>query len=132
MDDYKKHINEIKTNLEARISKATGDEKTKLQNQLDNVDYTYSNYVNLLKSWITEFNNGTFKPIELPQDAISFNQTTWFQDLKKSKRSVGIQLGGKINPITGERSRDSLQKRHPELTFSPIYTYATDPDWFEK
>lgn len=132
LDKYKEHINQIKTNLEARISKATGDEKTKLQNQLNNVDFTYANYVNLLKSWITEFNNGTFKPIELPQDAISFNQTTWFQDLKKSARSAGIQLGGKINPVTGERSRDSLQKRHPELIFSPIYTYATDPDWFEK
>ena len=124
---YKEHLDDIKTNLVTRIASATGEEKTKLETQLRNVDVTFANYTNLLNTWIDDFENGTFTPIELPQNTINFNQTTWFQDLKTSK----IQLGGKLNPITGERSRDSLKKRHPELRFSPIYTYATDPEWFD-
>jgi hypothetical protein len=72
---------------------------------------------------------------------IHFNKTTWFSDLQQSEREDGIQLGGKLNPITGDRtvdtssgkssftiqkSRKSLMLNHPELVFSPIYTYASD------
>jgi hypothetical protein len=43
-----------------------------------------------------------------------------------------LQLGGKLNPVTGERSTDSLELRHPELTFSPIYTYSSKDGKFEE
>jgi hypothetical protein len=38
---------------------------------------------------------------------IHFNRTTWFSKLQQSEREDGIQLGGKLNPITGERTVDT-------------------------
>ena len=131
IDSFHANLQTIKANLRTRISKATGEEKTKLQEKLDNMDATFAHYESLLKGWIEQFESGTFKPITLDASTITFNKTTWFQDLQKSEREAGLQLGGKLNPITGERSRDSLQLRHPELVFSPIYTYAKDPRAFE-
>ena len=131
IDSFHTNLQTIKANLKTRISKATGEEKTKLQEKLDNLDATFAHYESLLKGWIEQFESGTFIPITLDVSTITFNKTTWFQDLQKSEREVGLQLGGKLNPITGERSRDSLQLRHPELVFSPIYTYAKDPRAFE-
>jgi hypothetical protein len=146
IDSFHANLQTIKANLRTRISKATGEEKTKLQEKLDNMDATFAHYESLLKGWIEQFESGTFKPITLDASTITFNKTTWFQDLQKSEREAGLQLGGKLNPITGEsvynrrihrsetvieRSRDSLKLRHPELVFSPIYTYAKDPRLFE-
>lgn len=131
IDSFHANLQTIKANLRTRISKTTGEEKTKLQEKLDNMDATFAHYESLLKGWIEQFESGTFKPITLDSSTITFNKTTWFQDLQISEREVGLQLGGKLNPITGERSRDSLQLRHPELVFSPIYTYAKDPRAFE-
>lgn len=133
IDTYHANLQEIKTNLQKRIAKATGDEKTKLQEKLAMVDVTFANYVNLFKSWMDKVEAGTFEPIQLNQGTINFNRTTWFQKLTQSERNVGIQLGGHLNPSTGTptRSRDNLRLRHPELVFSPIYTYAQDPRAFE-
>lgn len=131
IDSFHANLQTIKANLKTRISKASGEEKTKLQEKLDNIDATFAHYESLLKNWIEQFESGTFKPITLDTSTITFNKTTWFQDLQKSEREAGLQLGGKLNPITGERSRDSLQLRHPELVFSPVYTYAKDPRAFE-
>lgn len=131
LDTFNSNLQTIKANLRTRISKATGDEKTKLQEKLDNMDATFAHYESLLKGWIEQFESGIFKPITLDVSTITFNKTTWFQDLQKSEREAGLQLGGKLNPITGERSRDNLQLRHPELVFSSIYTYAKDPRAFE-
>lgn len=132
LDKYHENITKIKENLEGRISKAKDDEKAKLQKRLAGVDATFANYTNLLKNWIEQFDNGTFEPISLDDSVLSFNKTTWFQDLKKSEREAGIQLGGKLDPITGERSRDNLMLRHPELVFSEIYTFAGEKGVFEQ
>lgn len=132
LDNYHQNITKIKENLAGRISKAKGEEKTKLQKRLDGVDATFVNYENLLKTWIEQFENGTFEPISLDDSVLSFNKTTWFQDLQKSEREAGIQLGGKLDPITGERSRDNLILRHPELVFSEIYTFAGEKGVFEQ
>ena len=133
VDSYHANLQKIKENLQKRIAKATGDEKTALQEKLAMVDVTFANYANLFKSWIEQVEAGTFTPIVLKPNTINFNRTTWFQDLAQSERNVGIQLGGRLNPATGTptRSRDNLQLRHPELVFSPIYTYAQDPRVFE-
>ena len=131
LDTFNSNLQTIKANLRTRIAKATGDEKDRLQEKLDNTDATFAHYESLLKGWIEQFESGTFTPITLDISTITFNKTTWFQDLQKSEREAGIQLGGKLNPITGERSRDNLQLRHPELVFSSIYTYAKDPRAFE-
>lgn len=131
IDSFHTNLQTIKANLKTRISKATGEEKSKLQEKLDNIDATFAHYESLLKSWIEQFESGTFKPITLDASTITFNKTTWFQDLQKFEHETGLQLGGKLNPITGERSNDSLQLRHPELVFSSIYTYAKDPRIFE-
>lgn len=124
LNTYSENVSIIKENLKQRIAKATGDEKEALQRRLNGVQASFANYENLLDSWIQQYEQGTFKPIELDESVISFNRTTWFQDLKKSEREAGLQLGGKLNPVTGERSRDSLKLRHPELVFSPVYTFA--------
>lgn len=131
LDTFNANLQTIKNNLRTRIAKATGDEKDRLQEKLDNTDATFAHYESLLKDWIEQFEAGNFTPITLDTSTITFNKTTWFQDLQKSEREAGIQLGGKLNPITGERSRDNLQLRHPELVFSSIYTYAKDPRAFE-
>lgn len=128
LDTFNANLQTIKNNLRTRIAKATGDEKDRLQEKLDNTDATFAHYESLLKGWIE---SGNFTPITLDTSTITFNKTTWFQDLQKSEREAGLQLGGKLNPITGERSRDNLQLRHPELVFSSIYTYAKDPRAFE-
>lgn len=131
LDTFNSNLQTIKANLRTRIAKATGDEKDRLQEKLDNTDATFAHYESLLKGWIEQFESDNFTPITLDTSTITFNKTTWFQDLQKSEREAGIQLGGKLNPITGERSRDNLQLRHPELVFSSIYTYAKDPRAFE-
>ena len=131
LDTFNSNLQTIKANLRTRIAKAVGDEKDRLQEKLDNTDATFAHYESLLKGWIEQFESGNFTPITLDTSTITFNKTTWFQDLQKSEREAGIQLGGKLNPITGERSRDNLQLRHPELVFSSIYTYAKDPRAFE-
>lgn len=131
LNTFNANLQTIKTNLKTRIAKATGDEKDRLQEKLDNTDATFAHYESLLKNWIEQFESGNFNPITLDVSTITFNKTTWFQDLQKSEREAGLQLGGKLNPITGERSRDNLQLRHPELVFSSIYTYAKDPRAFE-
>lgn len=131
LNTFNGNLQTIKANLRTRIAKATGDEKDRLQEKLDNTDATFAHYESLLKGWIEQFESGNFTPITLDTSTITFNKTTWFQDLQKSEREAGIQLGGKLNPITGERSRDNLQLRHPELVFSSIYTYAKDPRAFE-
>lgn len=137
----------IANKLKERIRNADGDLKIKLQNQLANLDSTFTNYENLVTSWIKQFEEGEFKPIPLNEEVLHFNKTTWFQELKTSGRTRGIQLGGKLNPITGkssydenkkrsvtqiDRARDTLQLRHPELVFSPIYTYASKSLNFEE
>ena len=132
LNRYSENVAEIKANLQERIAKASGAEKDALQRRLNGVHASFANYENLLDSWIKEFNEGKFKPIELDESVISLNQTTWFQDLQKSDREAGLQLGGKLNPITGERSNDNLKLRHPELVFSPVYTFASDPSVFDK
>ena len=131
LDNFSNNLRTIKDNLRTRIAKATGVEKDQLQEKLDNTDATFAHYESLLKGWVEQFESGNFTPITLDTSTITFNKTTWFQDLQKSEREAGIQLGGKLNPITGERSRDNLQLRHPELVFSSIYTYAKDPRAFE-
>lgn len=131
LDKFNANLQTIKSNLRTRIAKVTGDEKDRLQEKLDNTDATFAHYKSLLEGWIEQFESGNFTPITLDTSTITFNKTTWFQDLQKSEREAGLQLGGKLNPITGERSRDNLQLRHPELVFSSIYTYAKDPRAFE-
>lgn len=135
VDSFYKNLNTIKDHLRERISKASEEEKTKLQEKLNNMDATFAHYEQLVGTWISQYEEGTFTPINLDQSTINFNKTTWFQDLVKSESETSklakLQLGGRLNPITGERSRDSLELRHPELVFSPIYTYASDPEWFE-
>lgn len=131
LDKFNANLQTIKSNLRTRIAKATGDEKDRLQEKLDNTDATFAHYKSLLTDWIEQFESGNFTPITLDASTITFNKTTWFQDLQKSEREAGLQLGGKLDPITGERSRDNLQLRHPELIFSSIYTYAKDPRAFE-
>lgn len=131
LDSYYANLQKIKSNLQARIAKASGDKKTKLQERLNGVDATFANYERMFKTWISQYEAGTFTPIPLNESSLQFNKTTWLQGLKQSERSDGLQLGGKLNPITGERSRDSLELRHPELVFSPVYTYAKDPRMFE-
>ena len=147
LDSVFAHKESIANKLKERIRKADGDLKTKLQNQLANLDATFTNYENLITSWIQQFEAGEFKPIRINEGVLNFNKTTWFQELKTSGRTRGIQLGGKLNPITGkssydvnkrrsqtqiDRARDTLQLRHPELVFSPIYTYASKTLNFEE
>ena len=131
IDTYYGNLKKIKDKLRTRIAKASGDEKTILETRLAGTDATFHNYERLLKDWIAQYESGTFTSIKLSEKSIQFNRTTWLQALPQSSRSDGLQLGGKLNPITGDRSRDTLQLRHPELVFSPIYTYATDPRAFE-
>ena len=131
INTYSNNLKTIKTNLTTRISKASGEEKEKLQEKLNNTDATFIHYQSLLQNWIEQFEKGTFTPINIDFSDIVFNKTTWFQDLKQSEREAGLQFGGKINAVTGEKSCDNLQLRHPELVFSPIYTYAKDPRVFE-
>lgn len=148
INDYSEHIAEIKANLERRITDATDpEEKQALEKRLKGVQPTFDNYSTLLKQWIEAYEKGTFKPIKVNPEAISFNQTTWFQKLEQSKRADGLQLGGYYDPITGqsrfnpetkesethtERSRNTLKMRHPEMVFSKIYTYAADSEVFDK
>ena len=101
-----------------------------------------------------------FEIIEVPSTALKFNKTTWLQDLDKSHQHKKLQLGGKYDPnkvLQAEhvlakakasrneteienaqlnydrlvRNSDSLEKRHPELVFSPIYTYASAKNLFD-
>ena len=148
LDSVFAHKESIANKLKDRIRKADGDLKTKLQNQLANLDATFTNYENLVTSWIEQFEEkGEVEPIPINEGVLHFNKTTWFQDLRTSGRTKGIQLGGKLNPITGksfydakkdksktkiDRARDTLQLRHPELVFSPIYTYASKSLNFEE
>ena len=147
LDYLHKHKEVIENNLKRRIQKADGPLKAKLQSQLANLGTTFNNYQNLLTSWIDQFVENKFTPIPINEDVLNFNKTTWFQELKTSGVTRGIQLGGKLNPITGksvfdekadksvtqvERARDTLQLRHPELVFSPIYTYASKSLNFEE
>ena len=147
LDSVFAHKESIANKLKERIRKADGDLKAKLQNQLANLDSTFTNYANLITSWIQQFEAGEFEPILITEGVLHFNKTTWFQELKTSGRTRGIQLGGKLNPITGkssydvnrrrsetqiDRARDTLQLRHPELVFSPIYTYASKTLNFEE
>ena len=132
INKYRENLNSIKAKLEKRIATATGDEKVKLEEKLKNTNVTFANYEKLLDTWISQYEAGTFTPIKLDQTTINFNKTTWFQDLKKSKREAGIQLGGKLDPVTGKHSRDNLMLRHPEMVFSPIYTYASNKNAFEE
>ena len=132
INKYRENLNSIKAKLEKRIATATGDEKVKLEEKLKNTNVTFANYEKLLDTWISQYEAGTFTPIKLDQTTINFNKTTWFQDLKKSKREAGIQLGGKLDPVTGKHSRDNLMLRHPEMVFSPIYTYASHKNAFEE
>lgn len=81
IDSYHTNLQKIKENLQKRIAKATGDEKTRLQEKLAMVDVTFANYVNLFKSWMEQVEAGTFTPIVLKPNTINFNKTTWFQDL---------------------------------------------------
>ena len=140
-ETYKENLETIKKNLQARINSSTGDDKIKLQEKLNNTDATFTNYKKLLKQWIAEYvSNGSFS-YQINSSMLHFNKTTWFSKLQQSDREDGIQLGGKLNPITGERtvdtstgetsfaiqrSRKSLMLNHPELVFSPIYTYASN------
>lgn len=41
-------------------------------------------------------------------------------------------MGGFYSPITEQRSDNNLMLNHPELNFSPIYTYASDKALIEK
>lgn len=132
INTYRENLNNIKAKLEKRIATATGDEKVKLEEKLKNTNVTFANYEKLLDTWISQYEAGTFVPIKLDQTTLNFNKTTWFQDLKKSKREAGIQLGGKLNPVTGKYSKDNLMLRHPEMVFSPIYTYASNKNAFEE
>ncbi len=132
INKYRENLNSIKAKLEKRIATATGDEKVKLEEKLKNTNVTFANYEKLLDTWISQYESGTFTPIKLDQTTINFNKTTWFQDLKKSKREAGIQLGGKLDPVTGKHSKDNLMLRHPEMVFSPIYTYASNKNAFEE
>ena len=132
INKYRENLNSIKAKLEKRIATATGDEKVKLEEKLKNTNVTFANYEKLLDTWISQYEAGTFTPIKLDQTTINFNKTTWFQDLKKSKREAGVQLGGKLDPVTGKHSRDNLMLRHPEMVFSPIYTYASNKNAFEE
>ena len=139
------HKDGIKAKLEARIKKATGEEKSKLQSQLANIDISFANYENLLSSWIDQFDKAGEFSLKINEGVLHYNKTTWLQTLKPSGKTKRIQLGGKLNPITGqsvydsvqqksitqiERARDTLQLRHPELVFSPIYTYASNDHVF--
>ena len=141
LETYRNNLETIKRNLQNRINSATGEDKVKLQEKLNNTDATFANYENLLKSWIAEYETSKQFSYQIDPSMIHFNKTTWFSDLQQSEREDGIQLGGKLNPITGERtvdtssgkssftiqkSRKSLMLNHPELVFSPIYTYASD------
>jgi hypothetical protein len=104
IDSYRANLQIIKANLNSRISQTNDDEeKQKLQKKLDNSDATFNHYKSLLENWIEQFEAGTFKPIPLDDSTITYNKTTWFQDLQKSEREAGLQLGGKVNPITEER-----------------------------
>lgn len=132
LNKYRENLSSIKAKLEKRIATATGDEKAKLEEKLKNTNVTFANYEKLLDSWIQQYESGTFVPIKLDQTTLNFNKTTWFQDLKKSKREAGIQLGGKLDPVTGKHSKDNLMLRHPEMVFSPIYTYASHKNVFEE
>ena len=141
LETYRNNLETIKQNLQNRINSATGEDRIKLQEKLNNTDATFANYENLLKSWIAEYEINKQFSYQIDPSMIHFNKTTWFSDLQQSEREDGIQLGGKLNPITGERtvdtssgkssftvqkSRKSLMLNHPELVFSPIYTYASD------
>ena len=141
LETYRNNLETIKLNLQNRINSTTGEDRIKLQEKLNNTDATFANYENLLKSWIAEYEINKQFSYQIDPSMIHFNKTTWFSDLQQSEREDGIQLGGKLNPITGERtvdtssgkssftvqkSRKSLMLNHPELVFSPIYTYASD------
>ena len=129
---YRENLKTIKAKLEKRIVTATGDEKVKLEEKLKNTNVTFANYEKLLDSWIQQYESGTFVPIKLDQTTLNFNKTTWFQDLKESGIPSSIQLGGKLDPVTGKRSKDNLMLRHQEMVFSPIYTYASHKNAFEE
>lgn len=124
-------VTERERTLERRIEKASGEEKAKLQKQLANIIPTINTYKKLLETWVTQFVDGTFTPIPVNPNVISLNQTTWFDELQQTADQRGIQLGGKLDPVSGHRSKDNLMLRHPEMVFSPIYTYATDAQVFE-
>lgn len=124
-------VTEREKTLERRIEKASGEEKAKLQKQLANIIPTINTYKKLLETWVTQFVDGTFTPIPVNPNVISLNQTTWFDELQQTADQRGIQLGGKLDPVSGHRSKDNLMLRHPEMVFSPIYTYATDARVFE-
>ena len=96
-----------------------------------NIIPTINTYKKLLETWVTQFVDGTFTPIPVNPNVISLNQTTWFDELQQTADQRGIQLGGKLDPVSGHRSKDNLMLRHPEMVFSPIYTYATDAKVFE-
>ena len=132
VDYYYKQLPKIEKNLEARIQKAEGDEKTQLQERYNRVRATFNNYRTLIGNWITDFEAGNFKPIKIDASSLNFNKTTWLQEFSDSDVDIAIQLGGKLDPVTGERSTDSLEIRHPELVFSPIYTYASKEGKFEE
>lgn len=139
IDYYHSQLPEIQKNLLERIKKTKNDsEKAILQEKHDKVNFTFNNYKTLLDQLINDYENdkqnkqAKFKSIPIDQSCLEFNRTTWFQKLSDSDKKQKLQLGGKLNPITGDYSKDSLELRHPELVFSQIYTYANKNNKFEE
>lgn len=138
LDNYFDNLGIIKNNLRVRINKATGPEKEALQRKLDNTDITFAHYKELMRSWINRFEEyksrgeSSFVPVQLDDSNITFNKTTWLQPFSGLKKKKGIQLGGLYNPVTQKRADYSLMLNHPELVFSPVYTYASKKALLEK
>jgi hypothetical protein len=123
--------------LSERIAKASDNERNKLQLQFNAVQPTFDTFKNNLETWISQITNDNSFILNLNKSCIQFNKTTWFSKLKSDL----IQLGGKLDPISGksvydeqsgesktriDRSSNNLKINHPELVFSKIYTYAND------
>lgn len=144
-NNLKKRISKLETKLSTETNESA---KRSYQNTIEDIkqrlsglDETLGNYKKLVDSWISEFNNNGEFSLPISPDMINWNKTTWFQKFENT--SMGIQLGGYLDPITGVRSYDkynkesdttierttnSLMLNHPELVFSPIYTYAKRPN----
>ena len=113
-----KSLSTIKDNLEAKIAKDPS-RQAEYQKRIDNLNNDSSEYDNLFKGWINEYNKkGKFEQ-EVPNELLIRYKTTV---LKKATHK--LRLGGYVDPATGKTNVNSLKSKYSNMVFSPVYTFA--------